>query len=118
MKHDLDFKVEQFLSESFIEDNGFSAQVMEQLPQTPRWVWIEDTLPAMVLAVFCIGFWKLPTLSLRALWNGAVQPILNSVAEGIGVVGPVQFNLSLGTIIAFSLILAVIAYEKIQSEVF
>lgn len=58
MKNDLDLMLENFLSDNNVEDNGFSNQVIQQLPQSSSWLWLYDAAPAFGLSAVLLLAWQ------------------------------------------------------------
>jgi hypothetical protein len=95
---ELNLMIDDFLSDTTAKENdAFVQKVMSELPQAPRWAWVQDVFLAVVFSCVMITLWKFRLLTPDVLWSliskalfyiqGQVEMLspMNAMALGAGL---------------------------------
>lgn len=105
----VDQMMEDFLSDNHVEDQGFSQQVMNSMPQQPRLIWITSLSPLLAILVGAFSLWKFDVITPEKaiVWLQTLSVILNvNVA--------VSATISFAVVIGVTALLGFFVSEKIK----
>ena len=113
MKNDLDLILENFLSDNNVEDNGFSSQVVEQLPQPSSWLWLYDAAPAFGLCAVLLFVWHFQGAAEKTffMYKAEFYSWLGEKMSSFSI------TVSYSALAGIALVVAYFLFEKLLHEV-
>jgi hypothetical protein len=102
---ELNLMIDNFLLDTSAKENdAFVQKVMSELPQAPRWAWVQDVFIASAICCVMITLWKFHVLTPHVFLSGLSQALLyvqgqldmlspmNTMALGAGIVVFICYN--------------------------